>query len=59
MANRERLQRAAKLRELAARYKQLASCTTDETSVEVLKKMSQESEEEARRIEREEAVEHT
>jgi hypothetical protein len=52
------LAKAAELRERAARYRYLAGCTTDETSIEVLKTMSRECEEEAQRLEHEDAVEH-
>jgi hypothetical protein len=53
MADQQHLARVAKLRAMAARYKQLASCTTDETSIEILERWSRENEEEARRLEHE------
>ena len=57
MSDQQRLARAAELRTMAARYTQLASCTRDETSLEILRRWIRENEEEARRLEHEDAVE--
>ena len=58
MGDQQRLARAARLRAMVARYTLLASCTTDETSLEILGRWIRENEAEAERLEHEGLVEN-
>jgi hypothetical protein len=51
------MNKPVKLREMAARYRYLMTCTNDEAVIEILGTLSRKCEEEAQQVERENASE--